>query len=146
MKNSELIRAHGEVVAQGPFTHTVLRYVHDIGTAEFINVGLVVAMTDVPCVAAKFNTDFRRVKCAFPTLDVEVFVARMKRLQSCFDGIDETWCTELRARVGDSLMALVRSVLPLEDTALHWSPVGADAGGPLPAALQLLYQRFVVIA
>jgi hypothetical protein len=97
---------------EGPYTYTVLRYVHDIGTAEFINVGVVVAACDAPCVAAKFKTDYGRAKGAFPSLDVEVFLARMLRLQACFDAIDAARCSEVRVREGPSIAALIRSVLP----------------------------------
>ncbi|WP_076999670.1 DUF3037 domain-containing protein [Variovorax sp. KK3] len=128
----------------GHFTYTILRYVHDIGTAEFVNVGVVVASTHAPQVAAKFRTDIARVKAMFPSLDGEVFLARMKRLQACFDAIDETRCATLRACEGPSLMALIRRVLPLEDGALPWSPIGSGAGGPLIAALQAIYERSVL--
>ena len=128
---------------ESSYTYRVLRYVHDIGTAEFINVGVVVAASDAPWVAAKFKTSCRRVKAAFPSLDTEVFLARMLRLQACFDAIDAARCSELRALYGPSISALVRSVLPLEDSALHWSPTDSFTGGLLAATLQLLYERFV---
>lgn len=128
---------------EGSYTFTVLRYVHDVGTAEFINVGVVVASCDAPCVVAKFKTDYRRVKGAFPSLDTEVFLARMLRLQACFDAIDAALCSEVRAREGMRIAALIRCVLPLEDSALHWSPSGAGIGGPLVTMLQALYERFV---
>ncbi|MBT2305248.1 DUF3037 domain-containing protein [Variovorax paradoxus] len=127
----------------GPYTYRVLRYVHDIGTAEFINVGVVVAACDAPCVAAKHTTDCGRVKGAFPSLDTEVFLARMVRLQACFDAIDPARCSEVRAREGTSIEGLIRCVLPLEDSALRWSPTGSGIGGLLAATLQSLYERFI---
>lgn len=127
----------------GPYTYTVLRYVHDIGTTEFINVGVVVAACDVPCVAARFKTDYGRVKGTFPSLDTEVFLARMKRLQTCFDSIDALRCSEVRAREGASIAALIRSVLPLEDSAIYWSPIGSGVGGPPVKVLESLYRRLV---
>jgi len=127
----------------GPYTYTVLRYVHDIGTAEFINVGVVVAACDAPCVAARFKTDYGRVKGAFPSLDTEVFLARMKRLQTCFDSVDASWCSVVRVREGASIAALIRSVLPLEDSAIYWSPIGSGVGGPPVKVLESLYRRLV---
>jgi hypothetical protein len=95
------------------------------------------------CVAAKFRTDCRRVQAAFPSLDTEIFLARMMRLQACFDAIDAAECSEVRARQGLSIEAMIRSVLPLEDSALHWSPAGSGIHGPLNAVLELLYERLV---
>lgn len=126
-----------------PYTYKILRYVHDIGTGEFLNVGVVVALCEAPCVMAKFTADYRRVQGAFPSLDTEVFLARMKRLQACFNAIDAARCSEVRACEGKSIAALIRSVLTLEDSALHWSPSESGAGGPPSATLQLLFERFV---
>jgi hypothetical protein len=131
------------IATEGPYTYTVLRYVHDICTAEFINVGVVVATRDAPYIAAKFKTDYGRVKGAFPSLDAEVFLARMKRLQACFDAMDATRCSEVRAREGSCIEAFMRSALPLEDSALHWSPTASGIGGPLALVLDSLYERLV---
>ncbi|PNG58508.1 MULTISPECIES: DUF3037 domain-containing protein [unclassified Variovorax] len=128
---------------EGSYTYAVLRYVHDIGTAEFINVGVVVAACEAPRVAARFKTDYGRVKSAFPSLDTEVFLGRMKRLQGCFDSIDASRCLKVRAREGASIAALIRSVLPLEDSAIHWSPIGSGVGGPPEEVLESLYRRMV---
>ena len=128
---------------EGPYSYSVTRYVHDVQTGEFINVGVVVALCGEPCVAAKFTTDYRRVKGAFPTLDIEVFLARMKRLQACFDAIDDARCSEVRAREGQSIEALIRFVLPLEDSALHWSPSSSGVCGSLPILLEALYRRLI---
>ena len=128
---------------EGAYTYRILRYVHDIGTAEFINVGVVVALSDAPCVAARFTNDCRRVKGAFPSLDAEVFLARMKRLQAAFDAMDAARCSEVRARGGTCIEALIRSVLPLEDSALHWSPTASRFGGAIALVLESVYERVV---
>ena len=128
---------------ESPYTYTILRYVHDIGTAEFINVGVVVSACDTPCIVARFRTDCRRVKCAFPSLNAEVFLTRMQRLQACFDAIDAARCSDVRACGDTSIAKLVRCVLPLEDRALTWSPSNSGIGGPIAATLQSLYERLV---
>ena len=130
--------------AQGPYTYAILRYVHDIGTAEFLNVGVVVASCNAPRVVAKFKTTCGRVKGAFPLLDTEVFLVRMKRLQTCFDAIDAAQYSEIRAREGRCLAKMIRYVLPLADRALHWSPLESGIGGPLDATLHSLYERYVI--
>ncbi|VTU13481.1 hypothetical protein SRS16CHR_00612 [Variovorax sp. SRS16] len=127
-----------------PYVYTVLRYMHDRGTSEFLNAGVVVASCDAPRIAAKFKTTCNRIQGAFPSLDTEVFLARMKRLQECFDGIDVARCLELHTREGPSIAAWIRCVLPVEDRALHWSPAGNCAGDSLLATLQSLYERCVI--
>ncbi|VTU41169.1 hypothetical protein H4CHR_05904 [Variovorax sp. PBS-H4] len=127
----------------GRYSYSITRYVHDIETGEFINVGVVVALCEEPCVAAKFTMDHRRVKGAFPGLDVEVFLMRMLRLQACFDAVDAARCSEVRAREGLPIEALIRSVLPVEDSALHWSPAVSGVCGSLPVLLEAVYRRFI---
>ncbi|VTU18371.1 hypothetical protein E5CHR_00574 [Variovorax sp. PBL-E5] len=131
-------------MVDGSYTYTVLRYVHDIGTGEFLNAGVVVASCDAPSIAAKFNTTCNRIQGAFPSLDAEIFLVRMRRLQACFDGIDAAQCAELHAREGPSIAAWIRFVLPVEDRALYWSPPGNGGGGPLAATLHSLYERCVI--
>ncbi|VTU39576.1 hypothetical protein H6CHR_05528 [Variovorax sp. PBL-H6] len=128
---------------EGAYSYSITRYVHDLQTGEFINVGVVVALCHEPRVAAKFTMDYRRVKGAFPGLDVEVFLARMRRLQACFDAIDAARCSELRAREGGSIEALIHSVLPVEDSALHWSPVSTGVCGSLPVLIEVFYRRLI---
>jgi hypothetical protein len=130
--------------AGSSYTYAVLRYVHDLGTSEFLNAGVVVVSCDAPCLVARFKTTCDRIKGAFPSLNTEVFLARMKRLQRCFDNIDAARCAELRAREGPCLTALIRCVLPVEDRALFWSPTFDGVGGPLAVALESLYERCVM--
>jgi hypothetical protein len=154
-----------------PYTYSVLRYVHDIGTGEFINVGVVVTAPRVSYVGAKFKLTYGRVKKAFPSLDGEAFRTRMRRLQAAFDGISEgdiavssrvavtavvtgasTASVMLAQEASTSLDSfkqsgaierLVYSVIPRDDSSFQWSPPGSGLSKDLSATLADLYQRFV---
>jgi hypothetical protein len=129
-----------------PYSYAVLRYVHDIGTGEFINVGVVVSAPSVSFVGAKFKLAYRRVKKAFPSIDAEVYRARMRRLQAMFDRIA---VGDLGARSpaeptnATPIEQLVHSVIRADDSSLQWSPAGSGLSRDLPASLATLYQRFV---
>lgn len=132
--------------ARTPYSYIVLRYVHDIGTGEFINVGVVLTAGRGSYIGAKFKTTYGRVKKAFPTIDADVFRARMRRLQATFDQItegnlDAPHASE--ARGGAAIEQLVHSVIRADDSSLQWSPVGSGLSKDLPATLTSLYQRFV---
>jgi len=133
-------------IKRTPYSYIVLRYVHDIGTGEFINVGVVLSEASGSYLGAKFKTAFGRVKRAFPTVDAEVFRARMRRLQATFDQITEG---RLDAPVSSdpdgatSIERLVHSVIRADDSSLQWSPAGGGLSKDLPATLAMLYQRFV---
>ncbi len=132
--------------ARTPYSYIVLRYVHDIGTEEFINVGVVVTSTSGSYLGAKFKTAYGRVKKAFPTVNPDVFRARMRRLQGTFDQIahGNLSAQSLGAtKDGSPLEQLVHSVIPADDSSLQWAPAGGGLSKDLPATLLALYQRFV---
>lgn len=129
-----------------PYSYIVLRYVHDIGTGEFINVGIVLMATRTPYLGAKFKTAYGRVKKAFPTIDPDVFRARMRRLQAAFDQITEGKIDApiaIDSKEGFPIERLVHSVIRADDSSLQWSAAGSGLSKDLPATLATLYQRFV---
>lgn len=134
------------MTARTPYSYIVLRYVHDIGTGEFINVGVVLTAARGSYIGAKFKTAYGRVKKAFPTIDPDVFRARMRRLQATFDQITEGTLDTPNSRDAEEATAieqLVHSVIRADDSSLQWSPVGSGLSKDLPATLASLYQRFV---
>lgn len=126
--------------AKFPYTYSVLRYVHDITTGEFINVGVVVSGGRGQ-VGAKFRTTFGRLKAAFPTLDADGFKVRMRALQEKFnrlsDGDLSATSTNLTA------IELARSVLIADDSSLQWSALGSGVTPDFQKVVNALYQRFV---
>lgn len=135
-----------KTAARAPYSFAVLRYVHDIGTSEFINVGVVVSAPSVSFVGARFKLAYGRVKKAFPSVDAEVYRARMRRLQAMFDRIAEgdlSARTFVEATDVTPIEELVHSVIRADDSSLQWSPAGSGLSKDLPATLAALYQRFV---
>lgn len=127
-----------------PYTYTVLRYVHDVTTGEFINVGLVVASLEQGYLRARFNKSYGRLKCAFPTLNGETFRTRIRALQTSFDELSEQLGDRLRFEKDErNLLGVVRTLLPSDDSALQWAPLGAGLSKDLPQTLDSLYSRFV---
>ena len=139
-----------------PYSYAVLRYVHDIATGEFLNVGVVVVGPNDGYVGAKFKTTYGRVKRAFPTIDPDAFRSRMRRLQTVFEDIAGR---EFGASISppssgfkgpseergatSSIERLVHSVIRQDDSSFQWSAPGSGLTKNLPATLESLYQRFV---
>lgn len=124
-----------------PFTYTVLRYIHDVTTGEFVNVGVVVFSPEDGYLGALFRTTFRRVKSVFPTLHSDAFKASMRALDLSFKekksliASGNTACkTALDVAVG---------ILPRDDSSLQWSPVGSGIATDMEAKLRQLYARMV---
>jgi hypothetical protein len=129
-----------------PYSYVVLRYVHDIGTGEFINVGLVLTAQGGSSVHAKFKTTYGRVKKAFPSVDPDTFRARMRGLQSAFDRVahgDIEVSTSPEGSVVQPIEQLVHDVIRADDSSLQWSSAGSGLSDDLPATLNTLFKRFV---
>ena len=127
-----------------PYTFTVLRYVHDIVTSEFVNVGLVLQDSKSGVIYSKFRTSMGRVKAAFPGIDRAAFVSAMKSLHRGLRAVsgEEFKKAGLANGVSDA-GGWARLVLPSDDSALQWAPVGSGLTDDVQSALERLYERFV---
>lgn len=129
-----------------PYSYIILRYVHDVVTGEFINVGVVLLGAHGAYVGAKFKTTYGRVKKVFPTIDSDVFRSRMRRLQATFDQVSEGHFEALsQSSSGEltSIQQLAHSVIRPDDSSLQWSSVGSGLSKDFPSTLTSLYQRFI---
>ena len=59
--------------ASTKYSYTVLRYVHDTMTGEFVNVGVALHAPEAGYLSAICRTTYRRVSAAFPGLKGEHF-------------------------------------------------------------------------
>lgn len=129
------------------YTYTVLRYVHDPLTAEFVNVGLVVHFPEssLGSVILKSNTrtTIGRMREMFPDLDRTAFSAAMRTINRMLgrltDQISKDGMFETR---GDAL-TFARQVLPSDDSSLQWSPVGSGLTANPDEAFKRLFSRYV---
>ncbi len=133
-------------VTREQYSYSVLRYVHDIATGEFLNVGVVLFAPQGGFLAAKFKTTYGRVKKAFPSVNTDAFRAQMRRLQASFDEIAQSdFGSNKSSGYTDSvtLEGLAQSVVPRDDSSLQWSPTGGGLSKNLDSTLLKLYSRFV---
>ena len=56
---------------QYSYTYTVLRYVHDVTSGEFVNVGVIVSCPAKGFLEARIELDEQRLKALDATLDIE---------------------------------------------------------------------------
>lgn len=128
-----------------PYSFTVLRYVHDIATGEFLNVGVALLAPEHRYVNALCRTTFQRLKTVFPTLDGESFRASMRHVTHEFERLHEQLRDQLPLRdLGAGVMGCAHSVLGADDSSLQWSPMGAGVTVDPERTLEQLYDRFVM--
>jgi hypothetical protein len=125
------------------YTYTVLRYVHDIATGEFVNVGVVLYAPKVRYLQAEMRSTYGRLARVFPDLDGDAF----KRAMSYVEGS----VASTAKRVSDftcqedvTAFDLATRTLVTDDSSLQWSPVGSGRTRNPTQELERLFDRFVL--
>ncbi|MBE0546752.1 MAG: DUF3037 domain-containing protein [Rubrivivax sp.] len=127
-----------------PYTYTVLRYVHDIATGEFLNVGVALFAPERRFVNAMCRTNFTRLKAVFPSLDGDSFRASMRHVMACFERFGEEAREQLALRSPTgTVMDYALAVLARDDSSLQWSEAGSGVTADPEAMLAQLFERFV---
>jgi len=127
-----------------PYTYTVLRYVHDTGTGEFANVGVVLTSPSAGYADVILRPTYGRLSKMFPGMNGDHFRSVIRHLQSRFD--------ELSARIREEMdlgdrptnaLELAHRVIAADDSSFQWSPMGSGLAEDLPATLETIYRRMV---
>lgn len=126
------------------YSYTVLRYVHDTTTGEFVNVGVVLYAPGVPFASAICRPTQGRVSKTFPDLDGDAFRRLMRLVQGRLEEVGARLTVELPLDgTPDSVMALVHDILPADDSSLQWSPPGGGVTNDPSKTLDQIYRRLV---
>jgi hypothetical protein len=127
-----------------PYTFSVLRYVHDPVTTEFVNVGVALYAPDAKYLGAVCTPYYARLSEMFGHVDGEHFRQITRYLQDRIEDIGDRLKSELPfpgpARTITSLLA---TVLPPDDSALQFSTPGGGFTSNPEKTLGSLYQRYV---
>lgn len=125
------------------YEFSILRYVHDTLTGEFVNVGVVIYCEKEKWISAQCRNTYARVSAVFPNLNSSHFRKMMKFLQGEFCKANNTLNTELQFSEINSLQTLLHKVLPKDDSSLQWSPISAGLSINLESELSILFDRYV---
>jgi Protein of unknown function (DUF3037) len=125
------------------FTYTVLRYVHDIATGEFVNMGVALYAPEAKYVSAICNSRYGRLSRMFLEVNGDNLRSLMRYIQARFEEYAAKLNTELALEKPKSVMEIAVSILPRDDSSLQWSePNGGFTEDPA-ATLEQLYTRLV---
>lgn len=126
------------------YTYTVLRYVHDTATGEFVNVGVALYAREARYASAQCRTTHGRLSKTFPGMDAEAFKGVMRYVQSRLEEMGDDIRTELPlSGLPESVMAIAHRVLPPDDSSLQWSPAGSGLTEDPAQTLENLFDRLV---
>jgi hypothetical protein len=107
------------------YTFTTLRYVHDVASGESLNVGVAIHVPSSRFVGARIQTNYGRLKKAFPALDGEE-----QELALWPDYKD--------------VCSVVAAILPHDDSSLRWSEMAGGLTSDPETELEHLYSRLVL--
>ncbi len=126
------------------YSFVVLRYVHDIVSGEFINVGVALYAPAVRYVGAQCNTRYGRLSKMFLDVDGEYFRGLMRHIETRFDEMSDKFHKELPFDAAPAnIIEIARKVLPPDDSALQWSEAGGGYTENPAKTLEELYVRIV---
>jgi len=119
------------------YTYTVLRYVHDVVSGEFINVGLVMHVPRQQRVLSRTLTRSTiRIRTMFPNLDESAFTSGMCAVQRALD-MAKPEVSEVDAA------AFAQCAIPMDSSSLQWSPQGSGLSGNVEETFERLYERHI---
>lgn len=126
-----------------PYSYSVLRYVHDISTGEFVNVGIVILSTTKPRLCFQFRKSLGRIGEIFPDLTSSAFRTIIKGVSKRFESVRDAYESplELGSR-SNGLQEILNSVLPRDDSSLQWSDISSGLCTDLDSTLTRLYERY----
>ena len=125
---------------QQPYTYTILRYVHDVTTGEFVNVGVVMHLPREGRLLAKVLPTTGQMRRVFPDLDRAAFTFAMRTAQRGLYRIAKR--INLFRSEGDASY-YASQALPTDDSSLQWSPLGSGLTNDAEKTFARLYERFV---
>jgi DUF3037 family protein len=131
---------------QIPFQYSVLHYIHDSFTGEYLNIGLAIYSQHPIFFRVKLLPKYSRITSTFPSADGEYIHKYITRLQLRYDQLADkvnsdqaTFDNWLPARVEE----LLASILPVDDSAIQFSPVRGGLSADLDSTFDDLYHRLV---
>jgi hypothetical protein len=126
------------------YTYTVLRYVHDTTTGEFVNAGVAIYAPEARYASALCRTTYARLSKTFPGIDGESFRGLMRFIQSRFEELGDRLRNELPLEgLPKSALDLAHAILPRDDSSLQWSPAGSGLTENVSQTLEALFDRLV---
>lgn len=124
------------------YSYVVLRYVHDIMTGEFVNVGVVLMAPKDGVFLARTRKTIGRIRGTFPDVDRDVFVSSMRTIDRAINKVKKSFLAE-GFFADHKAVSYVHRVLPRDDSALQWSEVGSGVSDDFDKTLDRLFHRFV---
>jgi hypothetical protein len=126
------------------FTYTILRYVHDIATGEFVNMGVALYAPEAKYISAICSPRYGRLSKMFLDVNGDHLRGLMRYIQARFEECAVKLNSELPLEgMPKTIMEIAHSILPRDDSSLQWSEANGGLTEDPGATLEQLYARLV---
>ncbi len=127
-----------------PYSFSVLRYIHDPVTQEFVNIGVAVYCQQAGFLRAICTTNYGRIRVTFTKIDGNRFRQLTRYIQEQVNAVGENLAGELPFETGKTIEQLLARVLPPDDSTIQFSkPAGVGIAHDLEKTLNELFDRYV---
>lgn len=126
------------------YTYCTLRYVHDVVSGEFVNVGVVLYAPEPRYLSALCRTTYGRLSKVFPGMQAEHFKSLMRYIQARLEEQGARVADELPFTTPSSVIEFAQAVLPRDDSSLQWSSPGSGRTSDPSKTLEQLFDRMVM--
>jgi hypothetical protein len=125
------------------YSFVTLRYVHDVVTGEFANVGVVLYAPAERYLEARFTSSYERLNALFVKIDHANYRNLIRYLSNRFVELAAEVRGGLNLAPVQGIDELVRRVLPPDDSSLQWSAMSGGFSANLGETVGQLYARMI---
>lgn len=125
------------------YSFSVLRYVHDPVTQEFINIGVAILSPEAGYFHATCTTSYGRITQMFQKIGGQRFRQLSRYIQDQICAAGREFESTLTLEAVPTIEKLLARVLPPDDSAIQFSKAGVGLSTDLDRTLHELFQRHV---
>lgn len=134
-------------MSRRPYSYSVLRYIHDVVTGEFVNIGVMffapATSESAPYVKFDFKERIGRIRGMFPDLDRDSFHSAVQAIKRRAVSVSKEAEREDLFADFTHVMAVAHRVLPHDGSALQWSAAGSGIAANLDDTFERILARMV---
>lgn len=125
------------------YDFSILKYVHDRITGEFINIGAVVYCKEDKFLKLKCKSRTTRISAAFPDLDRNHLKSVLKHISNRFNEINNRIKDGLDFEGDTPLSSFIAETLKKDDSALQWGKISSGLSPAPSSELDKIFERYV---
>lgn len=126
------------------YQYQILRYLPDLVSGEFVNLGVVIYDQKNNQLAGRFYHKITRVSSFFPSVNSRYLSSTLKYLQAEFDKVCQQLKTEFSFEIAKDIEIITKSILPIDDSALRFTEPKTLLEITLDIAADDLYNTIVL--